>query len=291
MKHLNRRMLLQVVVRRSMARATSVSSLGMLRIRSHIQSAVVPPVVSSSVSSSLLFTLKQQKRWMSDEAKNDESGDTDTVKVIYCYSKYEVMPGTVHDQADITTVKFDRQAILEQAIDVFGGDDLDLEYYKDLQWKPLTTDMEDLESFKASNTPIPIRVPFLYDESDYNEDKKDGIGDVSHPKDEMQETVERLVGELKEAGYARVSNDALNDPDTNATVSTRDWVLKQAASDTALRNLLLTHVFALEHIVECLHFDLLWVDNDDKEEGATTATAETIQETPASTDEAIKELA
>jgi hypothetical protein len=276
MKH--HRVWLQVVARRSMTAANVASSRRMLR--SHIQCTVRTPAVSSA-SSSVLFRQKQQ-RWMSDETEKKEEGDgTETIHIKFCYSKYDVEEVTSFDpdMPDIVTAKCNLQDIRKEAAEWFDGS-TNLEYYVGSEWKPLDN-LQDLESFKRSNMPIHIRDPTTFHDEDYDGDGNDNNADEN---DEMQETIERLVGTLKGSGHVRVSNDTLKvGNSSHETVPTREWVLAQAASDTALRDLLLSHVCGLDHIVQCLHFDILW-EADNSEE----TTRETVNHA-STTEEAIKE--
>jgi hypothetical protein len=187
-----------------------------------------------------------------------------------CWSKDDI------EEGDIVKAQFDLENILEQAEDLFGSNK-DLQYYDEdcEEWKALV-DLKELEYFREGKMSIPIRVPALFDDTcdhkpgcGHDHDglvkmrKLDsgGFGPMLKQK-ELKHTVERLVGNLKDARYERAPNDSVKDH-TGVTTTTRDWVLAQAARDTELRTVLLSQPRALKHIVQCLHFDLLW-NNEEK---------------------------
>jgi hypothetical protein len=106
------------------------------------------------------------------------------------------------------------------------------------------------------------------DDDDYNPD------DVLDDEDEdmynrfnsgaklsvMEDTITDLVDALKEAGYERSDIKPLTMKLTTSgkEISTKDWVLQQADKDAAVESVLLGHVGSLDHIVQCLHYDMVW---------------------------------
>lgn len=198
------------------------------------------------------------------------------------------------------TCEFNLEDISKQAEAQFGSSK-DLQYYSTAgsgEWKPLDN-LEELRAFQTAGQTIPIRVPEMYYDMD-DENENEGAP-LSETTTKMEEMIVALVARLKSDGFQRVSDDSIRGPNhdkidssssrsneddddkndetmedastststlTTTVWSTRDWVLAQAAAqaahgDPSLRDLLLSHVHALEHMAECLHYDLLWNNNND----------------------------
>ena len=76
----------------------------------------------------------------------------------------------------------------------------------------------------------------------------------------MEDTIHELIDILKENGYERSDIKAMTmkETKTNKEIATKDWVLQQADKDPVVESVLLGYVGALEHIVQCLHYDMVW---------------------------------
>lgn len=93
-----------------------------------------------------------------------------TVKVLFCYSKYEVMPGVTFDndvgQEDI---ELSVPEIRKQAVEFLSAVEGDpIEYYNGEEWIVLNdSDTHVLESYAESGQMLPIRIDYLFDTSDH----------------------------------------------------------------------------------------------------------------------------
>ena len=79
----------------------------------------------------------------------------------------------------------------------------------------------------------------------------------------MEGTIRELVNSLKTSGYERSDIKAftMKEKSTIKEILTKDWVLKQAEEDQSVESVLLGYVGALDHIVQCLHYDMVWKTN------------------------------
>jgi hypothetical protein len=182
--------------------------------------------------------------------------------------------------------------ILSTALKIFDTNK-NLEYYTGQYWTSLS-DLEDLQPYKGGAKPLCVRIPAYYDdleigggndytEHDHNVDfdndelyeypgfSPDGAGsDVSSPQDEYrhvanppQGSLERVIRNLLETlqshGYERSDIKAFTLRDANdQNISTKEWVMKEAEKDTVLTSIILGNAGALQHMVHCLHYDVLW---------------------------------
>jgi hypothetical protein len=97
------------------------------------------------------------------------------------------------------------------------------------------------------------------DDDDMDDDMYNQMGPGSKMS-VMEDTINELVDTLKTSGYERSDIKALTmkETSTNKEISTKDWVLQQADKDPSVESVLLGHVGALDHIVQCLHYDMVW---------------------------------
>ena len=179
--------------------------------------------------------------------------------------------------------KFDLKDIREKVEEAFGSSK-ELEYYDDgvEEWKPLK-DLNALQKFKGMKQALPVRVPSMYDEGaneeeydpdeeEYGNDDEEDLygGGEGTRKNKMESNIRELVVILKDTGYVRSDGKqfTLKSTADNSEISTKEWVLSQVQDDDSLESLLLGNVGALDHIVQCLHYDMVWKneDADDKPE-------------------------
>jgi hypothetical protein len=195
------------------------------------------------------------------ECKDDSGGHGsggDSISVLPIYSKQDL--DEVYDDAmlaDIAeTVRLDMDAIKKVAMDHFGSSD-SMEFYEGGEWKPL----DDINVLKAGST-VKVRVPSVYDSNDasagasYGSESNSGAG--------MALSIHLLVDELKGGGYERADKYSMRSAD-GAVIPTKDWVLAAASEKQSLAELLLEQTGALRHIVECLHYDMLWREDEEGE--------------------------
>jgi hypothetical protein len=209
------------------------------------------------------------------------------------------------DEYMFVKAKFDLKDIKQKTKEMFESSK-DLEYHDGEEWKPLTN-IQDLSKYKGSTEPVPIRVPEVYDEDGYNyeddEDEDDNesynykdddddnddyrYAPKSHEARQMKSAIFALVARLQAQGYTRCPDQTpltLFHAATNTKLSTVTWILSQAIENSAnsvatieeddgtldpetLEDLILGHVGALQHMAQCLDYDLVWqprtVDKDD----------------------------
>jgi hypothetical protein len=121
----------------------------------------------------------------STNASSSNTNTYTTVKVLYCYSKYEVMDGvTFEDDVGQVDCALSIDDINKKAEEFFGetlnDDDVDndvhcpdslLEWYNasTQEWKPLTRmdETTTLLQFAQQGKMLPVRLPFMFDESDH----------------------------------------------------------------------------------------------------------------------------
>lgn len=269
---------------------------------------------------------------------------SDSLKLLLCWSKYDLEAGIDPDNLDpddeeylYEKAKFDLKDIQEKVKEQFEKNK-DIEYYDGNDWKPLKS-MQELTRFKGGKTPLPLRIPSMYDDNDMDEDDDDDDKDYENGDDgfdyskgndsdvdddyegnnddfaamndpvkeggdaqiAMKRVITMLVDRLKSQGYQRASVNSLLLPDntTSTTILTRDWILSQLepsklevsskdqeptddddddAQDNAdkelLENVLLGQVGALDHITQCLHFDVVWTRLTMPDEDGDAAAAE-----------------
>jgi hypothetical protein len=218
------------------------------------------------------------------------------------------------DEYMFVKAKFDLKDIKAKAKEMFESSK-DLEYHDGEDWQPLTN-VQDLAKYRGSTEPVPIRVPEVYDEDGYNyEDDEDEDNEAYNDQDDddndyryapaisnaastMKSTIFALVARLQAQGYTRCPDGTpltLFHAATGKKISTATWILSQAMENSdsvatveeevdgtldpeALETLLLGHVGALQHMAQCLDYDLVWqprrpvVDHDDDPDGTVQAT-------------------
>jgi hypothetical protein len=205
------------------------------------------------------------------------------------------------DDMMFTKAKYDMKDIKTKVEEMFDTSK-DLEFYDGKNWKPLK-DLNAISKYKGGKEPLKVRVPEHYDEEtldeeedydnddrygrggnkkknqfdddddDYNPDEDDDVlddedmyGQMRNTKASvMEDTINELVSDLKEEGYERsdIKPYTMKLLSNGHEVSTKDWVLKQADKNPTYESVLLGHVGALEHIVQCLHYDMVWKTTDE----------------------------
>jgi hypothetical protein len=215
----------------------------------------------------------------------------DEVKLQICYSDYDldIDEDEVADEEleDMTflKVRFDLNYIKETVEEIFD-DSRNLQYYEQKQWRPLT-DLSTIamQKYRAGKTILKVRVPEHYDDTPIGEEPDDEHYDIDGnntnkygdiPDDELdlssiilRGTIQKLVSKLKETNYIRSDGVIYGEKDTTVVytitntktqekIMTKDWVMQQADKDNELARLLIAIVGSLDHIVKCIHYDILW---------------------------------
>jgi hypothetical protein len=152
-----------------------------------------------------------------------------------------------------------------------------------------------------SKRPILVRDPAMFalpgddDEDDEDDDDYDEHGYGEYPTDDddddvdgsWNDTILELVQQLQASGYRPTTTTEAGagtvqmlekETDPTTSMSTRTWVLEQAAADDPLlQRILLGKVGALDHIVQCLHMPFVWAmanasdEEEDSEKDAKEA--------------------
>jgi len=110
-----------------------------------------------------------------------------------------------------------------------------------------------------------------YNPDDDYGDYKDGE-DVTKKRDNsppMRECIGKLIAELKFNGYERLEANTLQKASTGETILTKEYILKKASDDEELLSLLVDNIGALDHVVQWIHFDMVWNNveiDDDKDD-------------------------
>lgn len=159
------------------------------------------------------------------------------------------------------------------------GDALEFLDEKTGDWRPLTEG--EVQHFGGGV--MKVRDPRLFD-PDFDDEGDMNMTDFMgsrNPYDAMNMpmgpatggvgfAVVKLAAMCKEDGYERVAGGddldgsvggaalRLRHAGTGEDTSTREWVLKKAGEDKDLLSLVVEHVGALDHIVQCLHIDAVW---------------------------------
>ena len=81
----------------------------------------------------------------------------------------------------------------------------------------------------------------------------------------LADTIRGLVKELKAQGYERSSDTPMTMLNTQGPIATKDWILQQGEANPHVATVLLGHIGALDHMVECLHYNCVWIDRGEKE--------------------------
>jgi hypothetical protein len=207
------------------------------------------------------------------------------VKLQICHSDYDIDPEPEdYDDEDedmlFTKARFDMKDIQKKVEEVFDSSK-NLEYYENNAWKPLR-DLGNLQKYKGGKVPLKVRVPELYDDQKMDgDDEDDDEGykynegdddedDYSYDRDAeddfgggsrtsvMEDTIVDLVSTLKALGFERSDVKPLTLRQGGKEVATKEWVLQQAEKNPSLETVLLGHVGALDHVVQCLHYDMVW---------------------------------
>jgi hypothetical protein len=125
-------------------------------------------------------------------------------------------------------------------------------------------DIQDLDQFKfkesdelSLDTPVAhVRLPWRWESAKKGLNYMFNQGFVDNP---LENAICDLVDVLKEEGFKRSSDKPFTFViDSGIEISTKEWVLKRARPQTILRSLILGQVGALDHIVESLHYDIVW---------------------------------
>jgi hypothetical protein len=98
--------------------------------------------------------------------------NTVTIKVMFCYSKWEVFPGAIVRDADgpVHVSLHDIQDIQQKAQEFYQDWDtphtgIHIDYYDGTEWKFLH-DIALLEPYKLQKKPVPVRVARFFDNPD-----------------------------------------------------------------------------------------------------------------------------
>ena len=176
--------------------------------------------------------------------------DGKTVRVMFCYSKYEIMEGTrFEDHVGQFDLPLTYDAIVKEACEFYNEEVTEeyfsLEYFHQRRWHPLSENCYDilLHYHKEQilhqedyQTLFFLRMPFMYDTSDYaDEDPTGGLGDFNsltdaamgnlkdgklpNPPPTLQDKIIQTIQELKK-------KKVLRDPDSPSPYDLQADIMK-----------------------------------------------------------------
>ena len=202
--------------------------------------------------------------------QNVKGGGGNFVKLQICHTDYDLGPidEDLYDDDDgededffYSKVNFDINAI-KAKVEESLNTSKQLEYHNGKNWRPLER-LGDITKYKGGKEPLRVRVRSLYDETFMNDKGKphdDEYLDNDISSSIIIDTIDRLVLALKKSGYERSDSKvlAMTQKSTKTEILTKDWVLRQAEKDLILESVLLNLTASLDHIVHCLHYDMVW---------------------------------
>lgn len=116
---------------------------------------------------------------------------------------------------------------------------------------------------KEGNVPH-VRIKELdFDEEDYDEDlggDDDYMGDDYFGDKAVSAVIRDLIRELREAGWNRPDAAGLLKKESGEELAAREYVLQSAKENAGLRDMLVSQIGAMDHILQCLQYDFLWED-------------------------------
>jgi hypothetical protein len=142
--------------------------------------------------------------------------------------------------------------------------DLSLEYYHPVTKTWTLFSVQSLDEWRQqlllarTTVPILLRLPSMYEDPDDNH----ASSLYSLPTQRMELAIWGLYSELRRQGYVQHDIGTMiragKGNEESTLISTREWILLLAETNTALEDLLLSQPGALDHLVECVHCDLVW---------------------------------
>ena len=195
--------------------------------------------------------------------KKKQGGGQKPLTLQLCYSSRDLEEDPVESYNTVTFNKppMSMKDIMKKLEDFVDAEEMDegVEYYADGEWKELKNPTE------LKGGTVPIRMPSTYvEDDDYdNEDFGDEFDeDYAHDDDstEISNAIKEFVDTLKEQGYTRSTEQLQLKSKDGESISTKEWVLNHANENKHLQTLLLSNVGGLDHVVQCLHYDFLWAE-------------------------------
>jgi hypothetical protein len=165
------------------------------------------------------------------------------------------------------------QKSLEENYGMEGDEVKDLEYFMNGEWKPF----KDPAALKGKQG-VPIRNPDSYDDSSYDEPGGDGDDEEYDPSryddDGMDDDdlsgsplaiqIREIIADLHKNEYIHNAATLQLKSKSGEVMSTKDYILKQSLTDVNLQEALVSKIGCLDHIVQCIHFQFLWNEADNK---------------------------
>ncbi|KAL7547141.1 hypothetical protein ACHAWF_010463 [Thalassiosira exigua] len=239
----------------------------------------------------------KQKGGGGDKGKG---GGDESVSVLYFWDNGTVPHDFPCEADDPSVIRFEEPFSMDDVGRHFAKEynfapDATYEYWKvgrgRPRWRELTDATQLVEArgkkAKSRNKPIWIRMDDdrdveeyegeVYDEDeDYDEDRayerKHGEGKDAEDRIifGVKGTIRVLVNKLKYANISVLPTEGEGVPTLRkgdgTIMRTRDYVLREAKRDRPLQDVLLRQVGGLDHIVQCLHLEFVWEqDNGDSE--------------------------
>jgi hypothetical protein len=211
----------------------------------------------------------------------------------YTEEDIESLAGSDDEQAMYVRCNFKMKAIHKEVIEVYGtAKNLEIYDFTRSKWLPFVS-LTEWSEYSGSAEPMYLRIPKLYDDTPVDEkysspsrsidprsikpssnampgqtdEEEKDIYDILKSTRPLilADTIRGLVRKLKMAGYKRSSTvTAQTMRNARGEVVTREWILQQGERNRHVAAVLLGHIGALDHIVECLHYNCVWIDRNEK---------------------------
>jgi hypothetical protein len=211
-------------------------------------------------------TQRQQIRCFPAYQKMSQKGfgpNGTMLKLNFCYNDFDLyaVPQTPnHEKYQYVKSSCDLEEIKAKTVEEFKTDK-DLEFFDGEKWVPLTN-VKDIREWKGGMIRLDIRVPSIYDDV-YEETvkaakKKEDKSSAYHTDRSMKDVIRSLVLNCKLAGTVRSGIKPLYLKTGKVEISTKEWILKEADKDPNLQSIILRQAGALDHLVQCVHYDIVW---------------------------------
>jgi hypothetical protein len=215
---------------------------------------------------------QQQIRFFVAKVKYSMKGfgpNGNALKICFCYNDHDLYakPKTPnHEKYQYFKSQYKLSEIKEKTKEEFDTCE-NLEYFNGTEWTPLVN-IKDLAPWKGGVKVLNIRVPSRWDDYiherdieglDGNGDDDDAINDGEfNGSRDMKEVIEALVLTCKLTDTTRSKVKPYHLQCGKTEISTKQWILNEAENDKLLRTIILHRPGTLDHMVQCLHFDMTW---------------------------------
>jgi hypothetical protein len=124
-------------------------------------------------------------------------------------------------------------------------------------------DVKDFDQVKEKKMDIPVPHVRL-EELSYEEEEEDDdyMGDDEDDDDgkygyAIDSVIRDLIGDLRKAGWSRPDAGLLK-KESGEELAARDYILQSTKENQLLKDLLVSRIGAIDHILQCLEYEFLW---------------------------------